>query len=113
MSSPVNVNKVLQGSVATQRATIPGIPSPNTGDRNTDVILNALKERSEVREGQRGNPFEKAITAREMDELGLIRTTPAPCRVTELAGIIGQTKAGEFVLVSIEDLAAAIKLKIG
>ena len=109
MSNPRNVNQMLQSAVATQPAKLPGIPAVQVADRAVSDVLKAMKERLEVREGERGNPFEGTVTMRQMDELGLVRTTPAPCRVTELAGMTGQTKAGEFVQVKIADLADAVK----
>ena len=108
MSNPRNVNQMLQTSAATQAAKLPGIPAVQVADRAVSDVLKAMKERLEVREGERGNPFESTVTLRQMDELGLVRTTPAPCRVSELAGVVGQTKAGEFVTISLNDLAAAL-----
>ena len=112
MSNPRNINQVLQSAVASTPARLPGIPVVQVADRALGDVLKAMKERTEVREGERGNPFEAVVTVRTLDELGLIRTTPAPCRVTELAGMVGQTKSGEFVIVSLQDLAAAIIAKI-
>ena len=112
MSNPRNINQMIQSAVATQSARLPGIPVVQVADRALADVLKAMKERLEVREGERGNPFEAAVTLRTLDELGLTRTTPAPCRVTELAGMVWQTKAGEFVIVSLDDLAAAIKAKL-
>ena len=108
MSNPRNINQVLQGASASQPAQLPGIPAVQVADRALADVLRAIKERLEVREGTRGNPFEAAVTWRQLDELGLIRTTPAPARVTDMAGIIAQTKNGEFVQVSVQDLAAAV-----
>lgn len=112
MSNPRNINQVLQGSSATAAAKLPAIPVVRSSDKALADVLNALKERSEVREGSRGNPFEAAATVRVLDELGLIRTGKAPCRATDLAGIVGQTKTGEFVLISLDDLASAISTKL-
>lgn len=112
MSNPRNINQVLQGAVATAPAKLPAIPKCTSADKITADAVNALKERAEVREGARGNPFERAALLRDLDELGLVRTGPAPCRPGDLAGIIGQTKAGEFVLVSLDDLVKAINEKI-
>ena len=108
MSNPRNINQVLQGASASQPAQLPGIPAVQVDDRALADVLRAIKERLEVREGTRGNPFEAAVTWRQLDELGLVRTTPAPARVTDMAGIIAQTKNGEFVQVSVQDLAAAV-----
>lgn len=108
MSNPRNINQVLQSAVATQPARLPSIPVIQAADRALGDVLRAMKERHEVREGSRGNPFESTVTVRQLDELGLVRTNPAPCRVSELAGIVGQTKSGEFVLISLDDMIKAI-----
>lgn len=108
MSNPRNINQVLQSAAATQPARLPSVPSIQGQPQGLSDVLKALKERTEVREGERGNPFESTVTRRDLDDLGLVRTTPAPCRPSELAGIIGQTKAGEFVLVDLADLKDAL-----
>lgn len=112
MSNPNNINQVARRSTATTPARLPAIPSIQIADRVVGDFMKAVKERSEVREGERGDPFEQVITLRDVDGLGLVRTGPSPCRVSELAGIIGQTKDGQFVLFSIEDLATALKGKL-
>lgn len=113
MSNPRNINQVLQSAAASQPARLPGIPAVQVADRALGDVLRAMKERLEVREGERGNPFEGAVTRRDLDELGLVRTTPAPCRVTELTGIVGQTRAGEFVNITLTDLASAVTAGTG
>jgi hypothetical protein len=113
MSNPRNINQVLQGATNSQQARLPGLPAVQVQDRALSDLIKAMKERLEVREGERGNPFERAMTLRDADELGLTRTAPAPCRITELSGIVGQTKAGEFVLFSFTDLVTAIKSELG
>lgn len=112
MSNAKNINQTALRATASKPARLPAIPDIQIPDRVISDILKALKERSEVREGERGNPFEQVITLREADELGLVRTGPSPCRVSELAGIVGQTKDGEFVLFSIDDLVTALKGKL-
>lgn len=113
MSNPRNINQLLQGAANSQAAQLPGIPAIQVQDRALADVLRAFKERLEVREGERGNPFESVVTRRELDELGIVRTAPSPCRVTDLAGITGQTKAGEFVQVELTDLADAVKAASG
>lgn len=112
MSSATNLNQVPLRSTATTPARLPAIPDIQIPDRALSSILKALKERSEVREGERGNPYEQVVTLREADQLGLVRTGPTPCRVSELAGIVGQTKDGQFVLFSIDELVTALKGKL-
>jgi hypothetical protein len=40
-------------------------------------VLNALKEIVEVREGRRGNPLDRAVTMRDLVELGLVEKEAA------------------------------------
>jgi len=112
MSNPRAINQVLQGAVATAPAKLPAVPRCTNTDKSTADAVNALKERVEVREGTRGNPFERAALYRDLDDLGLVRTRQAPCRTEDLAGIVGQTKDGEYVLISLEELARAVGSKI-
>ena len=107
MSNPRNINQVIQSASATQKARLPSIPIVNSGSI-LDVVT-AMKERSEVREGERGNPFERVVTYRDLEELGLVRTMQAQTGPSSLSGVVCQSASGEFVLVSIADLAQAIK----
>lgn len=111
MSNPNNINQTLRRAVATQQARIPSIPAINVPDPATASALRAIKEYIEVREGSRGNPFEKTVTMRELDELGLVRTGPASGGEASLAGLVCQTKAGEYVLVTLDQLIAAMSAK--
>lgn len=49
-------------------AKLPGIPAVTQS--NLLQVVQALVERSEVREGARGNPFERAVTVRELKDMG-------------------------------------------
>lgn len=49
-------------------AKLPGLPAVTQG--NLLKVVQALVERSEVREGARGNPYERAVTVREMANAG-------------------------------------------
>ncbi|MFW5489147.1 MAG: hypothetical protein ACNI3A_12160 [Desulfovibrio sp.] len=56
------------------RRTLPAIPDvPDSADPMTAPALRALKEIIEVREGLRGNPQDKAVTLRDLYEMGLIQ----------------------------------------
>jgi Chaperone of endosialidase len=56
-----------------QPARLPAINVPSGIDPQLRHALEAIKERLEVREGARGNPFERVATLRDLEKL---RTTP-------------------------------------
>ena len=64
-------NKIAQGASNTQPAKLPAINIPATADPALRQALEAIKERLEVREGARGNPYERVVTLRDLDGLGL------------------------------------------
>lgn len=61
----------------TGRARLPALPPVNAQDPALRNWMSAVAERLEVREGSRGNPFERAVTVRELKEAtnGLIEIT--------------------------------------
>ena len=60
------------GAAASQRARLPGLPPiPQSVDTASRAFLEAVKERLEVRGGERGNPYERAVTVRDLQEAGL------------------------------------------
>ena len=109
MSNPRNVNLVLQGAVATQRATLPALRPARVDDPGLSELLNAIKERLEIREGSRENPFERAVTLRDLDDLGLVRTAPAPGATSAISGVVVQTPDGQFTVMPFTALAQVIK----
>lgn len=58
----------------TGAARLPALPSVRTGDQALDRWIQAVSERLEVREGARGNPYERAVTLRELEDMGLALT---------------------------------------
>lgn len=50
-------------------AALPGLADVRTGSVALDAWMGAVRERLEVREGQRGDPQERAVTVREIDEM--------------------------------------------
>ncbi len=50
-------------------AKMPGLPAISTGNAGLDQWARAVAERLEVREGNRGNPYERAVTVREFAEM--------------------------------------------
>lgn len=72
MSNSRDRNQVRQGANSTSPARLAGLPSvPAMPDQALSSFLHAVKERLEVREGGRGNPFERAVTFRDLKTLGL------------------------------------------
>lgn len=71
----------------TGRAQLPALPPVNAQDPALRNWISAVAERLEVREGTRGNKFERAVTLRELTEL-----TDGILTVTEAGG--GGTGAG-------------------
>lgn len=71
----------------TGRAKLPALPPVNAQDPALRNWMSAVAERLEVREGTRGNPFERAVTVRELKEAtnGLVEITSAP---TQSSGTI-------------------------
>ena len=55
----------------TGKARLPALPAVNAQDPSLRNWISAVAERLEVREGSRGNPYERAVTVREMVGLGL------------------------------------------
>lgn len=50
-------------------ARLPSINVPSGADPQVRQALEAIKERLEVREGSRGNPYERAVTLRDLEAL--------------------------------------------
>lgn len=50
-------------------ARLPSINIPSGADPQVRQALEAIKERLEVREGSRGNPYERAVTLRDLEAL--------------------------------------------
>ena len=61
----------------TGRARLPALPPTNAQDPSLRNWMSAVAERLEVREGSRGNPFERAVTVRELEAAtaGLVQIT--------------------------------------
>lgn len=62
-------NSIQQSPHASQRSQLPAINVPMGVDPQLRQALEAIKERLEVREGSRGNPYERAATMRDLDAL--------------------------------------------
>lgn len=54
----------------TGRVRLPALPAVAAQDVSMHAWMQAVQERLEVREGSRGNPMERAVTLRELQEYG-------------------------------------------
>jgi len=63
----------------TGKARLPALPAVNAQDPSLRNWISAVAERLEVREGSRGNPFERAVTLRDLEAAtaGLVQITDA------------------------------------
>ena len=55
----------------TGKVNLPGLPAVSTGNASLDRWIQAVSERLEVREGARGNAFERVVTWRDLQALGI------------------------------------------
>lgn len=65
------MNKITASAANTQRARLPAIHIPPGVDAALRQTLDAIKERLEVRDGARGNPYERGLTVRDLVDAGL------------------------------------------
>lgn len=97
---------------ATQRTQLPGLFAPTKGDPETVRLLQAMRERLEVREGERGNPYERVVTRRDLVQLGLVEPTqvaaPALTRPLLPPGVVINTPTGPAV-VPLDEFANQIR----
>lgn len=63
----------------TGKARLPALPAVSAQDPSLRNWISAVAERLEVREGSRGNPFERAVTLRDLEAAtaGLVQITDA------------------------------------
>lgn len=74
-------------------AKLPAIPAIAPDGSNAAAVMNAMKERLEVREGSRGNPHERAVTVREFAEMAKVVEKMEPV-VAAVDAILGGGGAG-------------------
>ena len=63
----MSTNRVQGTAQATQRATLPGLELPRDVTASQARFNRAVKEHLEVRQGARGNPYERGLTLRDVD----------------------------------------------
>lgn len=74
-------------------AKLPAIPAIAPDGSNAAAVMNAMKERLEVREGSRGNPHERAVTVREFSAMAKVVEKMEPV-VAAVDAILGGGGAG-------------------
>lgn len=81
----------------TGEAKLPGLGSvPSTGNPQLEAWLRKAAERLEVREGERGNPWERAVTVREFAEMvGAVEKIVPAIEAISGKGIDGGPISGE------------------
>lgn len=75
-------NNIQQSPHASQRSQLPAINVPAGVDSSMRQVLEAIKERLEVREGSRGNPYERAATMRDLEALRASMATTGEAKAT-------------------------------
>jgi hypothetical protein len=89
-------------------AKLPGLQSVRIEDAQTQKAFDALREWVEVRLGSRGDPYEKAVTLREleralqplqvfMEKLAGFDGTAGRLRGTQVAALPAQVSVGAFL----------------
>lgn len=91
----------------TGSAKLPALPSVATGNVSLDRLLQAVCERLEVREGSRGNPYERALLVRDVAALGFDPSLLAGARGASQAGTAAQ--APRFDGMSADAFSEAIR----
>jgi hypothetical protein len=114
-NNPRDRNLVQVGAPSTQRAQLPGIPLvPTNTDPALARFLQAVKERLEVREGSRGNPWEKTVTKRDLREMGLEQFSQTITSGGDVdgsaasAGLLVKSKAG-VIKVGVDEFVDSLR----
>ena len=91
--------------IDTGKARLPALPAVSSGNLALDGWMKAVAERLEVREGNRGNPYERVVTLRELNALGLDSTslsTAGTSKGVSVGGVMVQTPSGTFTRIPID-----------
>lgn len=113
MTSP-DRSRIRISRNATTPARLPAIVTQGVTDQATRAALDAIKETLEVMRGARGNPWEKVVTTRDLEDLGVtafFASTPGgvSAGATASAGTVVVRRPSGFALQPIEDFAAQIR----
>jgi hypothetical protein len=88
---------------------LPAIPLVSTGNVALDRWVQAVTERLEVREGGRGNPYERVVLRRELTALGLDSTQWGTRVGSAIAGVMVQSPDGRFTRVPLDAFTDEIR----
>lgn len=110
----MSTNRVQGTAQATQRATLPGLELPRDATASQARFNRAVKEHLEVRQGTRGNPYERALTLRDVDErlqsLGLpISVSAAVPQTASGGGVATVGPGGTQTFIPFEALAEKLR----
>ncbi len=89
----------------TGAAKLPALPVVATGNVGLDRLLRAICERLEVREGSRGNPYERVLLVRDLAALGVDPALVAGTQGRILAGTMAPGDAGGLGGMGRKDLS--------
>ena len=108
-----NRNQTQQTATATSAALLPALPSVPLGNVSPDLrrFLEAVKERLEVREGSRGNPFEAVVTKRDLASAGLLPAVMGGRSLGGMSasgGLMMRRPDGAYATLSVDEFAAHI-----
>jgi len=100
---------VRNSAYNTQAARLPAITIPTTADAQLRQTLEAVKEHLEVRGGARGNPYERAVTVRDLVAAGVAITVVGNGIVPIVPGRVSPSPPADGSLTavrpqSVEDL---------
>lgn len=95
-------------------AKLPALAAVSTGNVALDRWVQAVTERLEVREGARGNPYERAVTVRELSDMGIGRpgvgrTNRANIGPGGGAGVLVRGADGTYATLSVDAFAEGIR----
>lgn len=103
-------------AAATEPTRLSTLGRPRTGDQALDSWITKVTDLLEIREGSRGNPFEKTLTARDLVDMGVITAgqvssqRPVIGRTpTSGGGVVVSDPNGGTVVVSYEAFADSIR----
>lgn len=107
-------NRVQSTAQATQRATLPGLELPRDVTTAQARFNRAVKEHLEVRQGTRGNPYERGLTLRDVDarlqSLGLtVSVSAAVPRTASGGGVATVGPGGTQTFIPFEALAEKLR----
>ncbi len=91
-------------------AHLPALPSVSTGNPALDRWIQAVSERLEVREGNRGNPNERAVTVRELVGVGFKAFGMGPrAAATDAGGVLTVLSDGSYGAMSPDAFSESIR----